>query len=189
MVLLKPTLAGTVLLILGILLITVLGQYVTAEVQQTQRRDVEPHVGLLIGDTADRPYTLPAGVQVFGTILATQAPSNESGEIHFIVLDNENYQRWSTSGQGDFAYSVDNRGQFNYTFTTNKSGIFHFVFDNRASLYKKYVVLTVAYNEVLTSKVADKRVVPIGWGLMISGALVAIYGLVRKARVPWDGAS
>lgn len=156
MVLLKPTLAGIVLLVLGVVSITVLGQYVTMEVQQTQRRDIEPHVEFLVGDLQERSYTLPASVQVFGTILATQVPSNQSGEVHFIVLDNENYQRWSTGSQADFVYSADNQGQFNYTFTTNKSGVFHFVFDNRASLYKKYVILTVAYDEVLTSRVGQE---------------------------------
>jgi len=185
MVLLKPTLTGIVLLVLGVLSITLLGQYVTMEVQRTQRQDLEPHVEFLVGDTAERSYTLPANVQVFGTIVATQVPLNQSGEIHFIVLDNENHQKWIAGGQADFIYSTDNQGQFNYTFTTNKSGVYYFLFDNRASLYKKYVTLSVAYNEVLTSRVPDTRVEPIGWGLIIAGALVLAYGLARKAPVVW----
>jgi len=189
MVLLRPTLIGVVLLILGTMSVTVLGQYVTMEVQQTQRRDVEPHAELLVGDVAQRTYNLPSSVLVFGTIVATQAPSNESGDIHFTVLDNENYQKWSAGGQADGLFSAVNQGQFNYTFTTSKSGLYHFIFDNRASLYKKYVILTVAYDEVLTSRVPDTRVVPIGWTLIVVGGLVLIYGLVRKAPIPWSRAS
>jgi len=187
MVLLKPALAGIVLLALGIVSITVLGQYVTMEVQQTQRRDIEPHVEFLVGDMVDKSYTLPTNVQVFGTVMSTQAPSNQSGDIRFIVMDNENYQKWSTSGQANSVDSVNNQGQFNYTFTTKKSGVFHFVFDNHASLYKKYVVLSVAYNEVLTRRVADTRLMPVGWVLMILGALILIYGLARKPPIPWSG--
>ena len=186
MVLLKPALMGMVLLALGIASITVLGQYVTMEVQQTQRRDVEPHIEFLVGDLVERSYTLPTNVQVFGTVMATQVPSNQSGDIHFIVLDNGNFQKWSTSGQADSVYSANNQGQFNYTFTTKKSGVFHFVFDDRALPYKKYVVLSVSYNEVLTRRVADTRLVPAGWVLMVSGALIVIYGLARKPPIPWS---
>lgn len=189
MVLLKPTLVGIAILVLGVMSVTVLSQYVTMEVRQTQRRDIEPHAEFLVGDLTERSYTLPASVSVFGTIVATQAPSNESGDIHVLVLDNENYQKKSTGGQADSLLSATGQGQFNYTFTTSKSGVYHFIFDNQASLYKKYVVLTVAYNEVMTSKVADTRVVPIGWALIISGVLVLIYGLARKAPIVWSRTS
>lgn len=185
MVLLKPTLVGITVIILGVMSITVLSQYVTMDVRQTQRRDIEPHAEFLVGDITERSYTLPASVSVFGTIVATQAPSNESGDIHVLILDNENYQKKSAGGQPDYLLSTTGQGQFNYTFTTSQSGVYHFIFDNQASVYKKYVVLTVAYNEVTASKVADTRVVPIGWVLVVSGALVLIYGLVRKAPVPW----
>lgn len=187
MVLLKPALVGIVLLALGIVSITVLGQHVTMEVQQTQRRDVEPHVEFLVGDLVEKSYTLPTNVQVFGTVMVAQVPSNQSGDIRFIVLDNDNYQKWSTAGQADSVYSVNNQGQFNYTFTTKNSGVFHFVFDDRALPYKKYVVLSVAYNEILTRRVADARLVPAGWVLMVSGALILIYGLARKAPISWSG--
>lgn len=185
MVLLKSTLVGIILLVVGILSITLLGQYVTMEVQQTQRQAVEPHVEFLVGDTAERSYTLPADVEVFGTIMATQVPSNQSGEIQFIVLDDANYQKWVASGQADSLYSTKNQGQFNYTFTTNKNEVYHFVFDNRASLYKEYVSLSVAYDEVLTSRVPDTRLVPVGWGLIVVGALALVYGLARKAPIVW----
>ncbi len=155
MVLLKPTTAGFVVLVLGVLLLTMIGQYVTVQVQEVHRHDVEPHTQFLVGDMVDKSYTLPGESGVFGSVTVAQAPSNQTGDIHFIVFDSDNYQRWSSGTQANSAYSAEKQGQINFTFTTDKSGVYHFVFDNRASLFKKYVVLTVAYNEIITSQAPD----------------------------------
>jgi len=168
--------------------VTVLGQYVTAEVQEVQRHDVEPHVEFMVGDVKEKEYTLPGSVSVLGTVDVTQEiPSNESdsGNFHFMVLDNANYQKWSSSSQPDPLFSTDNEGRFNYTFTTPAAGVYHFVFDNSNSPSKKSVVLTVEYDEVLTSRVPDTRIIPVGYVLMVLGALVFVYGLVKKPQVHW----
>jgi hypothetical protein len=185
MVLLKTTLVGVCLLVVGVLLLTVVGQYVTVEVQVVQRRDVEPHAEFLVGDVADRTYSLPSSVSVFGSIDVTQAPTNQSGDIRFMVFDAQNYQRWSSGGASDFLFSGEKQGHLNFTFQTANSGVFHFVFDNRASLYKKYVILSVAYNEVSISHVPDPRIPYIGWALVAVGGILLAYGLVRKAPIPW----
>ena len=190
MVLLKPTIAGALLLVLGVLAITILSQYVTMQVQQTERHDLEPHVQFMVGDMADRPYTLPATANILGTVDVTQALStneNDSGKFHFIVLDDANYQKWSSSSQANPIFATDQQGLFNYTFTAPASGVYHFVFDNRQSPSKKNVVLMVAYDEVLTSRVPDTRIVPVGYALMILGALLLIYGLIRKPQIIWSG--
>lgn len=185
MVLLKTVLAGALLLTIGLLMVTFIGQYVTMEVQDLQRRDIEPHSEFLIGDVLDRSYSLPAGVSVLGSIVVTQAPSNQSGDIRFIVFDAENYQRWSSGGQSNFLFSALKQGQFNFTFKTDKAGVYHFVFDNRASLFKKYVILSIAYNEVFTSRVPDTRVRYVGWALLVVGGLILVFGLVKKPPVSW----
>ena len=79
MVLLKTALAGTALLLLGVLATTMLGQYVTMEVREVQRRDVEPHSEFLVGDFVENErYLSPADVMIekslqedINTILAT----------------------------------------------------------------------------------------------------------------------
>jgi hypothetical protein len=185
MVLLKTAFSGLVLLILGVLLVTALGQYVTVEMREVHRHSVEPHVEFLVGDVADRAYSLPGSSEVLGNIIVSQAPSNQTGDIRFLVLDSDNYQKWSSGSQADFVYSTDKQGQFNYTFTTGKAGVYHFVFDNRASVYKKYVTLAVAYDEVTTSRVPDVRVGYAGWVLLIAGSLIFIYGLVKKPPPTW----
>jgi hypothetical protein len=185
MVLLKTTLAGACLLVFGILILTALGQYVTVEVRQVQQRDVEPHAEFLVGDVADRNYTLPANVAASGSVDVTQAPTNASGDIRFMVFDADNYQKWSSGQQSDFMFSAEEQGQFNFTFTTGNAGVYHFVFDNRASLFKKYVILSVGYSEVTMSHVPDPRVPYIGWALAVVGGIVLVIGLAKKPPIPW----
>jgi hypothetical protein len=185
MVLLKTTLVGIALLAVGVILLTVAGQYVTIEVQQVHSHDVEAHTEFLVGDQVDRQYALPGGVGTFGVITVTQAPSNQSGDVRFIVLDADNYAKWSAGSQANFLYTAEKQGEFNYTFTTSNSGIYHFVFDNRQSLYKKYVILTVAYNEITTTRAPDPRTAYVAWPLVVAGALVLLYGVARKPPVTW----
>ncbi len=183
MVLLKTTAAGACLLVVGILLVTLIGQYVTVEVQQVQTRPVEPHAEFLVGDVVDRSYNLPASVSASGSVDVTQAPTNASGDIGFMVFDAENYQKWNSGQHPDFL--PEKQGQFNFTFATTNSGVYHFVFDNRASLFKKYVVFSVSYSEVTVSHVPDPRVPYIGWAFLVGGAIILAYGLVRKPPIPW----
>jgi hypothetical protein len=185
MVLLKTTLTGIALIVLGVMMVTILGQYVPMELQQVTRHDVEPHAQFLVGDVADRTYSLPQSVTVVGNLDVTQAPSNQSTDIHFMVFDNDNYQKWSSGSQSDVTYSSNQPGQSNFTFSTGKSGVYHFVFDNRASLFKKYVALAIAYNEISIARVPDPRVGYVGWVLVVVGGVLLVYGLLRRAPIPW----
>jgi len=185
MVLLKTTLVGALLLVAGISLLTVLGPYVTIQVQTVEPHDVEPHAQFLVGDVADRQYTLPGRVSVYGMLDVIQAGTNQSDSIHFMVLDSQNYQLWSSGQQSNALFASDQPGASNFTFTSPTLGTYHFVFDNRASLYKKYVTLSVNYNEVLISTKPDPRIPYVGWGLLAVGLLVLVYGLVRKPPVSW----
>jgi len=182
----KTTISGVAVLVIGVLLLTFAGQYITMTVQNVQRTDVEPHAEFLVGDEGQRSYNIPAGVTVFGTVEVTQAPSNQSGDITFTVFDDANYQKWFAGGQANSAYSMENQGQFNYTFTSTSSGVYHFVFDNRASLYKKYVVFSLAYNVIITSQVPDPRVQYVAYALIGIGALLLVIGLLKKPKPRWS---
>jgi hypothetical protein len=185
-VLFKTTVVAIVALVIGILVLTVAGQYVTMTVQNTQRTDVEPHAEFIVGDVVERSYSLPASVSVFGTIKVTDAPTNKSSDIRFLVFDDENYQQWSAGGQANSLYSDQKQGQFNYTFTTVASGTHHFVFDNRASIYKKYVVFSLAYNEIVTSQVPDPRAQYVAWAMIAIGAILLVIGIIKKPPVRWS---
>lgn len=173
------------MLVVGILFLTLLGQYVTVQVQNDQTRTVEPHAEFLVGDVVDRQYTLPASVSAAGTVDVTQAPTNSSGDVRFTIFDDSNYQKWNSGQQSNSLYSADGQGQFNYTFATGSTGLYHFIFDNRASLYKKYVVLSVNYDEIILTHVPDSRIPYIGWALLVGGAIALVYGLLRKPPVSW----
>jgi len=185
MVLLKTTLVGALFLVVGILLLTVAGPLITIPVQVVQRHDIEPHAEFLVGDVTDKQYTLPGGVSVFGALNVVEAPTNQSGTIQFFVLDSQNYGLWSAAQQSNNLFSSDQQGASNFTFNTASAGVYHFVFDNRVSLYKKYVTLSVSYNEVSVSTKPDPTVPYVGWGLLVVGLLVLIYGLARKPRITW----
>jgi len=185
MVLFKTTLVGVCIVVAGMLLLTTLAPYVTTEVQQAQHRDVESHAEFLVGDVADRNYTLPGNVAASGSVEVTQAPTNASGDIMFMVFDADNYQKWSSGQQSNFLFSADNQGQFNFNFTTANAGVYHFVFDNRASLFKKYVSLSVGYNEVTITHVPDPRAPYVGWALVVVGGIVLVIGLAKKPPIPW----
>jgi len=185
LVLFKTTMFGLAILVVGILLLTYGGQYITMTVQNTQRTEVEPHAEFLVGDTAQRSYTLPAAVTVLGFVRVTQAPINQSSDLRFLVFDEQNFQKWNAGGQADFTYSSDQSGQFNFTFTTSKNGAYHFVFDNRASMYKKYIVFSMGYNEVVKSQVADPKIQYLAWTTLTAGGLLVLIGVVRKPPVRW----
>ena len=176
---------GVVILVIGVLLLNYGGQYITMTVQNTQRTNVEPRAEFLVGDTAQRSYPLPASVTVLGVLRVTQAPTNQSGDLRFLVFDESNFQKWNAGGQADSTYSSEQQGQFNFTFTTSKNGVYHFVFDNRASMYKKYVVFSMAYNEVVRSQQADPRTQYVAWATLIVGGLLFLFGLLKKPPVRW----
>jgi hypothetical protein len=177
---------GVALLVIGILLLTIAGQYITMTVQNVQRTDVEPHAEFLVGDMEQRSYTLPAGVTVFGTVIATQAPTNQSGDIRFFVFDDHNYQRWNAGGQANSAFSTQKGGQFNYTFSSTGPVLYHFVFDNRASLYKKYIVFSLAYNDIVTSQIPDPRTQYVAYAMLVLGVFLLIVGLGMKPKPRWS---
>ena len=182
----KTTISGAAAIVIGLLLVTFVGQYITMTVQNVQRTDVEPQAEFLVGDVEQRSYSLPANVMVFGTVKVTQAPSNQSGDIRFLIFDDANYQKWTTGGQANFAYSTEKQGQFNYTFTSTANVVYHFVFDNRASLYKKYVVFSLAYNDVVTSQVPDPRIQYLAYAMIGLGAVLVIIGLLMKPKPRWS---
>lgn len=185
MVLFKTALTGIAILLLGIVVVFVVAPNLTFDIQEVQQRWVEPHAEFLVGDLVDRPYDLPATTNVAGTVTITEAPSNKTSDITFLVFDSGNYQQWTSGGQAESSYSESNQASFNFTFKTETGGVYHFVFDNRVSVYKKYVILTIAYDEVTIKKVPDSRVGYIGWALAIIGAILLVYGAIRRPPVTW----
>jgi hypothetical protein len=186
LVLFKTAMSGLVILVIGVLLLNYGSQYITMTVQNTQRTNVEPHAEFgPVGDTAQRSYQLPAAATVLGVLKVTQAPMNQSGDIRFLVFDEPNFQKWNAGGQADLTYSAEQQGQFNFTFTTSRNGVYHFVFDNRASMYKKYIVFSMAYDQVVRSQQPDPRTQYLAWAGLFVGGLLLLVGLLRKPPVRW----
>lgn len=186
MVLFKTSIAGTILLIAGILLLAVAGQYITVQVQTVQRHYVEQLATFTVGDLQYRQYSLPASVSAFGSLNTTQVPTNQSSDIQFTIFDADNYQKWAAGQQSNSLLSKDEQGQSNFAFTTSNSGPYYFVFDDRASPYKKSVAFSLSYNDVSTNFVPDPRVPYVAWGLVATGLVILAIGLIKKAPIPWS---
>jgi hypothetical protein len=185
MVLLKTTLAGVVLIAAATLLLSVAGPYITVQARVVQRHDVEQNAQFLVGDAADRQYSIPGSVAVFGTVDVAEAVTNQSSDIQFMVLDAQNYQLWATGQQPNYVFSSDQQGHSNFTFNTSSPGVYHFVFDNKASFYKKFVTLSVGYNQISISNQPDPRVPYVAWGVLTAGLVVLVYGLAKRPLVSW----
>lgn len=185
MVLFKTSVAGAMLVVAGLLLLTVAGQYVTVPVQTVQRHYVEQLAAFTVGDVTDRSYSLPAGVSTSGSLNVTQLPTNQLGDINFTIFDANNYQKWSAGQQSSSLLSKDEQGQSTFTFNTAKSGPYYFVFDDRLSSYKKSVAFSLSYDVVSTNYEQDPRIPYAGWALLIVGLLVLSVGLIKKAPVSW----
>jgi len=186
MVLLKPTIAGIGLILLGTLMIMYGAHYITIQDQEVRRTEVEPHVELLVGDVKERAFQLPADVKVTGTLRVLEAPTNRSSSILFMVMDAENYQRWVSGQDATFLLSNEMEGQSEYAFELEKAGLVYFVFDNRAALFKKYVTFSVAYEQTITTSLPDPRATYAAWGVLVFGVSVLVYGLVRRPPIPWS---
>jgi hypothetical protein len=190
MVLLKTTIAGTFLLVAGVLLLTIAGPYITVEVQSVQRIDVVQNAGFTVGQVyggVDHPlsYALPGSVFAIVSLGVVQVPTNQSSNIQLTVYDADNYQKWAFGQQSNFLFLNDVRDHSNFTFTTSGGGPYYFVFDNTASPYKKYVTLSLGYDQVTTSHVPDPRLPYLGWGFLAAGLVVLAVGLIKKAPIPW----
>jgi hypothetical protein len=190
MVLLRTTIAGALLVVVGALLLTVIAPYITVQVQSVQRHDVVLHAGFTVGQIyggVDRPlsYSLPGGVSAIGTLGVVQIPSNQSSDIQLTVYDADNYQKWAGGQQSTFAFLNDVRDHSNFTFTTSNSGPYYFVFDNTASPYKKYVTISLGYNQVATNQIPDPRVPYVAWSLLGAGVIVLAIGLIKKPPISW----
>ena len=190
MVLLKTTVAGALLLVVGVILLTVAGPYLMVEVQNVQFIDVVKNAGFRVGQVyggVDHPlsYSLPAGVSAIGSLGVVQVPTNQSSDIRLTVYDADNYQKWAAGQQSSFLFLNDVRDHSNFTFTTANSGPCYFVFDNTASPYKKDVTLSLGYDQISIEDVPDPRLPYVGWGFLAAGLGVLAVGLVRKPPIPW----
>ena len=180
---------GILLLVLGVLLFLFGTQVHMVEVPKTEAKVLFDKSMLTVGDYAYKSSGVPANVTVFCSGLVTLPSSNESSEINFYVFDKANFQKWQ-NGDRSSNFIVQRMGvnQLEASFITVHEDTYYFVFDNSFStLYKKEVVFSASYEyKVVGYKpVEDRTFNSYSYPLIVAGAVLAAYGLIRKPEVRW----
>lgn len=183
--LIKTSIAGALALATSLMFIFPLSSAVTVEVPKVVTGDLIPKMTALVGDIFVKSVTLEKRTKVTGTVQAKIAGSESPGEVTFIVFDSANYSRWQAGESFTALYKVTNTDRFEFAFVAGRSGVHNFVFDNRASLYKKEVSLAAGYEQTVLSREPDSRVRGVSYALLALGIPVLAYGLIRRPPIPW----
>jgi hypothetical protein len=184
-----PTVAGAILVLLG-----VLGtQYGT----QTYFKDVPTNIvdTFQVGvDVKERDFwfhsfRFEGATIVAGNGTASIVDYGKSNDMNFLVLDSMNFEGWKRRQPG-VKYLVE-IGQaptrFDFSFTTAKNDTYYFVFDNYYSTVRREVSLAVRYQYVkITKELRTDYTLAYGAaGLAIVGAIVLTYGVLKKPEIRW----
>ncbi len=183
------TLGGILLLILGILMI-LFGSYTyTINIPIVESQIVYDKISFTVGDVKVYETDLFENVTVTCNASINIPTTGDVGDINFYVLRGEEFQRWK-SGEKDIAYIIElaQIKSVNVSFQTDKQGTYYFIFDNTFSeLYKKEVTFssTIEYITYVEEIRENNSVVYIGYFAVVIGAIVTLYGLIRKPEVTW----
>jgi len=186
---LKPTIAGLVLLIVGILGIQYGAQNYLKEVSKpvTDTFRVAMEVRELSFWSYGHRFETSTSVDGNGTI--SGGSYGQVTDINFFVMDGPNFENWKQRQPGVqyLAKMTQAPSRFEFSFATSKNGTYFFVFDNYYSTAKREVSLSARYQYVKIVKEAhtDYTFSYVGAGISVVGAIVLIYGLLKKPEIRW----
>jgi len=186
---LKPTVAGVILVALG-----VVGGFYG---RQTYLRDVSKtttdsfQVSADVKETSYWQYgfRFETSTSVSGNGTVTSGVTGQSGEVSFLVMDRTNFENWKLRQPGvQFLVKIPQApARFEFSFTTTKNETYYFVFDNYYSSVKQDASLVVRYQyvKIVKEPYVEYTYAYGGVGLAILGAIVLSYGLLKKPEIRW----
>ena len=185
----QPFFLGIAILALGLLLVFFGTQTVTIDVPKTQTEVLFDRSTLTVGDVAHRSAELNENLTVICSGIVRIPSSNDSGDISFYVMNSADFQKWESGDRNiDFIVQRLRVDRIEASFVTSQKDTYYFVFDNsHSTLFKKEVTFS-AYYEFTSMEhqtLEDRTFNTYGYPLIIVGAVVAVYGLVRKHEVRW----
>ncbi len=183
--LLKTSIAGILAVMVSLAFMFPLSNALTVDVPRVVIGDLIPATKALVGDAYEKSTSIEKGAKVTGTVQVRVAGGDSAGEIVFMVLDGSNHTRWLAGESFRALYKNTGSDLFDFFFTVERSGAHYFVFDNRASLYKKEVSFAAKYEQTVLSKEPDSRVRYFAYALLVAGIPVLGYGLIRRPQVRW----
>jgi hypothetical protein len=177
--------SGIIVIIVGVSLLIVGPQLIVVPSTQVQVFELFHDETFLVGDVAERSVQLDEGVTVNGTVAVSSALTGAASHVLMLVADDANYEKWVTQGSPTYVFQKDLSNGQTFSFTVSGAGLHHFVFDNKASLEKKKVTLTVDLQKPVTVNVPDKRISYVAYAVVAVGCLFTVMGILRKTPVRW----
>ncbi len=184
-----PFFGGIVIIALGLLLLLFGTQIITIDVPHTETKTLFDTSTLTVGDTYQKSAELAANLTVRCSGSVKIPSSNESGDISFYVMDRGNFEKWHAGDRTvDFMVQKPTISKIDVSFITAHADTYYFVFDNTYSpLFKKEVTFTASfeYTTIQHETREDRTLNNYGYPIAIVGAILMIYGLIRKPEVRW----
>ena len=183
--LLKTSIAGIFAVVVSLTFMFPLSNALTVDVPKVVTGDLIQAAKALVGDAYEKSATIEKGTKVTGTVQVRVAGGDSPGEIIFMVLDGANRTRWLAGESFAALYKNTESDQSDFFFIVERTGTHYFVFDNRASLYKKEVSFAAKYEQTVLSKEPDSRVRYFAYALLVVVIPVLAYGVIRRPPVRW----
>jgi len=178
-------LSGIAVILVGACLFFVGPQLIMVQSTQVQVTELFHDETLAVSEVGERSAQLDEGVTVNGTVAASSALTGGPSDVQMLVADDENYQKWVTGGSPTYTFQKDMLGGQNFSFTVPRTGLYHFVFDNRNSPVKKKVTMTADLQKQVTISMSDKRILYVAYGVIAVGSLITVVGILRRTPVRW----
>jgi hypothetical protein len=183
-----PTFLGLAILLLGILLISLSYKPYTIEVKKVKTEPLIEKSTFIVGDFKVFQRYLATGRSVvcYGKVYIPE--TGNLSDINFYIMDEENYGEWFKGKSAKPLLEKKRVTILNASLPIAKNGTYYFIFDNTyAELYKKEVEFT-AYTqyEIIEEEFTQaKELASIGFPFTLIGAIIMIYGILKKPKVTW----
>jgi hypothetical protein len=186
---LRPTIAGLVLLIAGILGAQYGPQNYLKEVPKPFGDTFQVAMEVRELSFWSYSYRFEASTSVNGNGTISGGSYGQVPDINFFVLDGPNFEAWKQR-QPAVQYLVkitQAQSRFEFSFATPKNGTYFFVFDNYYSTMKREVSLSARYQyvKIIKEQYTDYTFSYVGIGIALVGAIILTYGLLKKPEIRW----
>jgi hypothetical protein len=184
-----PLLVGIVILVLALLLLFFGTQTRTIDVPETQTKVLFDRSTFTVGDSTYRTSELTTNLTVLCSGSVMIPSTNNSGDLDFYVMNKANFLKWQAGERSvDLIVQKLTVSQIELSFVTPREDTYYFVFDNtHSTLFKKEIIFSASYQytTIQHKTIEDRTLNSYGYPLVVVGAVVTIYGLVRKSEVTW----
>lgn len=189
----RPTFAGIIILVIGLLLIFFGTQMYVEYVPKHDEGPVIEATVVVVDELYYKDFTArievnssvkDVAVSGHGSVESLQAGS--PANINFYVMNGSNFLRWKHREKADHILTSTGN-EFRFSFVVNQTDNYHFIFDNISPSAKMSVGFEAKYSRtlMLPEERENRTLNYIGAVAAAAGALISIYGMRKKPIIPW----